>query len=278
MDMPNLAIVAGTGDLPKLLADHCDRIGRGYHIVQFEGVELNWAGGKSVIPAKFEKPDKLFKSLKKAECGQVVFAGAMQRPKLNPLKFDFKLMKPAPTLLPALKKGDNGTLSLIAKIFEAEGFKVVAAHDILNNLLGDIGPIGFIDPSNDDLADIQRGLKILAAMSSVDVGQACIVGQGICLGVETIQGSDAMLRYVAETKSNFLPDVDGAQGVFIKSFKLGQDKRMDMPTIGPKTIQNVADAGLAGLAVLADGVQVLHLDECIELADGLGIFLTVVDR
>jgi DUF1009 family protein len=275
---PNLAIVAGAGDLPRQLADHCERIGRGYKIIQFDGVTLNWADSLPVIQARFEKPDKLFKALKAAACQEVVFAGGMQRPKLNPLKFDLKLMKLAPTLLPALKNGDDGTLRLIAQIFEAEGLTVVAAHDILENLMNTEGSIGQFSPSNQDLDDIQRGFDILDAMAAADVGQSCVVGQGLCLGIETIQGTDAMLGFVGKSKSKFLPDPDGPKGVFIKAPKHGQDRRMDMPTIGPDTIRAVERAGLAGISVVKNDIQIIDLEQCISISNELGVFVTVVKR
>jgi DUF1009 family protein len=274
MGEPNLAIVAGAGELPQQLAAACVSAGRGYQIVRFNGVTLDWADEHPVIDAQFEKPNSLFKQLKKLGCKQVVFAGGMQRPKLNPLKFDLKLMKLAPTLLPALKGGDDGALSLIAQIFETEGIEVVPAHSIIPDLLAQTGVLSKVKPTEQDQADIVRGFLILDTMSHADVGQACVVGQGLCLGIETIQGSDAMLRFVMDTKVTFVD----AGGVFVKAPKQGQDQRMDMPTIGVDTITAVHDAGLSGIAVAADGVQILNMDDCVKLADDLGIFLTVVEK
>lgn len=275
MSIPNLAIVAGAGELPQQLAATCLSTGRGYQVVRFNGIKLDWADEHPVIDAVFEKPNNLFKQLKKAGCKQVVFAGAMQRPKLNPLKFDFKLMKLAPTLLPALKGGDDGALSLIAQIFESEGIEVVPAHEIIPTLFSQSGILTKVKPSDQDKADIERGFAILDAMSVADVGQACVVGQGLCLGVETIQGSDALLQFVKGTKAQFVDKDD--VGVFIKAPKIGQDQRIDMPTIGVSTLTEVANAGLRGIAIAADGVQIVNQDECIKHADALGLFISVVD-
>jgi DUF1009 family protein len=271
---PNLAIVAGAGDLPQQLVAACQSTGRGYQVVRFNGIDLDWVDDQPVIDAVFEKPNSLFKQLKNAECTQVVFAGAMQRPKLNPLKFDLKLMKLAPTLLPALKGGDDGALSLIAQIFESEGITVIPAHEILPELLAQSGVLTNIKPSQQDQADISRGFAILHAMSSADVGQACVVGQGLCLGIETIQGSDTLLRFVQETKNDY---VDNSAGVFIKAPKQNQDRRMDMPTIGIETVNSVHTAGLRGIAIAANGVQMLDRDACIQQANELGLFIAAVD-
>jgi DUF1009 family protein len=276
MGQPNLAIVAGAGELPQQLVAACISTGRTYQIVRFNGVILDWLDQHPVIDAQFEKPSSLFKKLKTLDCKQVVFAGAMQRPKLNPLKFDLKLMKLAPTLLPALKGGDDGALSLIAQIFEAEGIEVVPAHAIIPALLAQTGILSKVQPTVQDLADIARGFTILDALSVADVGQACVVGQGLCLGIETIQGSDALLRFVKDTKVPFMDD--GNSGVFIKAPKQGQDQRMDMPTIGLDTLTAINNAGLRGIAVAADGVQILNRDACVKLADDLGLFMIVVEK
>jgi DUF1009 family protein len=275
MQKPNLAIVAGAGDLPQQLAAACVSTGRGYQIVRFNGIDLDWINDHPVIDAIFEKPNSLFKQLDKTDCTQVVFAGAMQRPKLNPLKFDLKLMKLAPTLLPALKGGDDGALNLIAQIFEAEGITVIPAHTILPDLLSSSGVLTKAKPTDQDEADIARGFSILNAMSAADVGQACVVGQGLCLGIETIQGSDAMLRFVTDTKAAFV--APNPNGVFVKAPKIGQDHRMDMPTIGVETLNAVNNAGLRGIAIAENGVQILNRDACVNLANELGLFISVVE-
>ena len=113
-----LAIVAGSGDLPMKIVEYCKKHHLDFRIIHFEGVELNWLDDLPVLTAKYEKPNSLFASLKEMGCNQVVFAGAMKRPKLNPLKFDAKFLKIASKLLPALKSGDDTTLKIIAKIFD----------------------------------------------------------------------------------------------------------------------------------------------------------------
>jgi len=134
MQSPCLAIVAGAGDLPIQIVEHCKSNNIDFKIIHFEGVELHWLKQLPVINAKFEKPNALFASLNDCGCNQVVFAGAMKRPKLNPLKFDAKFLKIASKLLPALKSGDDTTLKIIAEIFEKEGFEIIATDKILKNI------------------------------------------------------------------------------------------------------------------------------------------------
>ena len=239
-------------------------------------MELNWLKDLPVLSAKYEKPNSLFASLKDIGCNQVVFAGAMKRPKLNPLKFDSTFLKITSKLLPALKSGDDKTLKIIAKIFEKEGLEILSADQILKNLFVSEGVFTKLKPSNNDLSDIMRGFEILDCISKIDIGQACIVGQGLCLGIETIQGSDELIKFAGTNKHKYLFDENGGKGVFVKSPKINQDTRIDVPSIGVETIKNIAAEGFSGLAIKADTVQMIDKDDCIDLANQLGVFISSV--
>ena len=273
-----LAIVAGDGDLPKLLAEDCARTGRDYVVVLFAGFAPDWVAGRPVIKAEFEKPARMFKALRAGGFAHVTFAGAMQRPQLSLLKFDLKFWRLAPKLLPAMKSGDDVTLRTITAIFEAEGMEVIGAHDVLESLLAPSGIQTVAKISKADWVDIKRGLDIAQASGRMDVGQGAVVAQGICLGVESIQGTDAMLGFVAQTGDRFKLNKKGAKGVLCKVPKPGQDWRVDLPSIGAGTIESAAKAGLAGVAVQAGGVLVLGLEETVAKADELGLFLVGVAR
>ena len=273
-----LAIVAGDGDLPKLLAEECTRTGRKHVVVLFAGFSPDWVGDRAVIFAEFEKPARLFKALKKDGFQNITFAGAMQRPQLSWLKFDLKFWRLAPKLLPAMKSGDDVTLRTITAMFESEGMQIIGAHDVLESLLAPAGIQTIAKLSKADWVDIKKGLDIAQASGRMDVGQGAVVAQGICLGVESIQGTDAMLGFVAETRMPFRLDAKGAKGVLCKVPKPGQDWRVDLPSIGAATMVEAWKAGLAGVAVQAGGVLVLGLDETIAKADELGLVLVGVAR
>lgn len=268
-----LAIVAGAGALPRLIALDCRRRGLPYQVVQFEGVELDWLSGHPVLAAAFEKPGRLFADLRRAGCRQVTFAGGMRRPKLNPLRFDFKGLRLAPVLFAALKAGDDETLGIVSGIFEREGLTIRAPHELLVDLLAVDGIPTVAKPGEQDRRDAFRAAGIVRALGSVDVGQGAVVAQGICLATESIQGTDKMLEFVARTGEMYRPDPKGARGVLLKAPKPGQDWRVDLPAIGPETMRQAAKAGLAGVAVEAGGVLVLGLDETVAEADRLGLFL-----
>lgn len=268
-----LAIVAGRGVLPRLIAEDCARRGRPYRVVVFEGVPLDWLDGHPSIPAIFEKPGRLFSELRAAGCREITLAGGMRRPELNPLRFDLKLLRLAPKVLSGLKGGDDRTLRLVAEVLEAEGLTLRAPHEILADLLAPAGILGRVAPSEADRIDAARAAAIVAALGVVDVGQGAVVAQGLCLGVESIQGTDAMLEFVARTGAAFRPDPAGGRGVLYKGPKPGQDWRVDLPAVGPATLRAAAAAGLAGVALRAGGALLLGRAETVAAADAAGLFL-----
>jgi DUF1009 family protein len=273
MAEPALAIVAGRGPLPRLIAETCRDTGRPYRLVVFEGQAPDWIGGHPILTASFEKPGRLFADLRAAGCSTATFAGGIRRPALNPMRFDLTMMRIAPRLLAGLKGGDDGLLRMIAEVFETEGISVVAPHTLVDDLAMPPGVLGRISPSKADQADAARAAAIVAAMGPVDVGQAAVVAQGVCLGVESIQGTDVLLDFVARTGGPFRPDPGGARGVLYKGPKPGQDRRLDLPAVGPVTVQGASRAGLAGLALRAGGVMLFDGEAAVAAADAAGIFL-----
>ena len=167
-------------------------------------------------------------------------------------------------------------MKIIAEIFEKEGFEIIATDKILKNIFVPEGVFTKKNPSENDLIDVMRGFEILNIISKADIGQACVIAQGLCLGIETIQGSDALIKFAGQSKKNYLHDESDGKGVFIKSPKLNQDKRIDVPTVGVETIRTIAEAGLSGLAIKADCVQMIDKNACIDTANQLGIFITSV--
>ena len=278
--MPNhftsvLAIIAGRGDLPRLLAEECQASGRKYEVVEFENIPLEWASNHPVIPAVFEKTGQLIERMQQANCREIVMVGAMKREKIDASKLDDKGRELTAILLAKVKAGDDETLSSFIGFFEANGFNVLAAHDVSPSLLPQDGVLTNAKPSDDDMFDAARAAEIVNGLGRMDVGQGAVVGQGICLGLESIQGTDTMLCFVKNNREGYAPNPSGGRGVLLKSAKPTQDFRIDLPTIGPDTIKNAHSAGLAGIAIEEGGVMVLRLNETIALANELGLFLWV---
>lgn len=268
-----LAIVAGAGALPRLLAEACDATAQPYTVVQFPGTRLDWAQGKDVIHAEFERPGAMFRAMHARGCRFAVLGGAMVRPHLRPWRFDWTFLRIATKLLRANRDGDDTTLRRVIRMFEDDGFEVLAAHELREDLLARQGVLTKTTPSRQDAEDADRAARIVAALGSVDVGQGAVVAQGVCLAVESIQGTDRMLDFVAATDPATRPNPKKGRGVLLKAPKPGQDLRVDLPAIGPDTVDGAARAGLAGIVVQADGVMLLERDEMIARANRHGLFI-----
>ncbi len=267
-----LGVIAGSGDLPRLIAEDRRRRGLGVFVIRPEGVEAPWADAHPHLDTPFEKAGRLLRALRDAGCDKVCFAGAMTRPKINPLRLDFKAVQLAAKALRLLRKGDDEMLRGFAAMIEAEGFAVVAAHEQLEGLLAPAGAVGRLSPGPRDLEDIARAARIVRALGAVDVGQGAVVAGGQCLGVEAIAGTDALLAQVAELPDALRPD-GRPSGALFKAPKPGQDWRVDMPAIGPETIRRAHAAGLSGVALRAGGVLLLGREETAAEADRLGLFV-----
>jgi hypothetical protein len=259
-----LAILACTGGLPvALAAAHPDAV-----IYTLKGVPSALADRAEEFP--IEKIGTLFAAMKDAGVDRMVFAGALTRPALNPAELDAEMMRLGPRLMAALPKGDDALLRFAIDAFEEQGVRVLGAHELLPDLVANpdlaIGPA----PGKAQLADIARGFDILRTMAPLDIGQGCAVAGGQCLGIETVQGTDALLAYVAATPETLKR---GQKGVYVKAAKTGQDLRIDMPAIGPDTVSAIARAGLAGLAVQAGGVMILERAATLSAAEDAGIFI-----
>lgn len=197
---------------------------------------------------------------------EVCFCGAIERPALDPEKVDEHTKPLIPLIAGAISSGDDGALRAIMGLFEQTGFTVRAAHELAPDLVAQPGVLSDAWPDTQMRTDAKLGADILAALAPMDVGQACVTGGGQLLGMETVAGTDFLL--------STLPDTPLLKhGVLVKGPKVGQDARADMPTIGPKTVDAVVAAGLAGIVIDAGDVILLETERCVDLANAAGIVL-----
>ncbi len=266
-----LGVLAGGGALPRQIVEACRKAERPVHVVAFEGITNKaTVAGASHCWQRLGAVGATIKALKHAGAAELVLAGHIERPSFSSLKPDWRGMKLLPKLM-AAEQGDDAILSIVLDELEGEGFRVVGVHQVLPDLLADTGVIAGPSPSKDDEADIARGVAVVRALGTADVGQAAVVQQGVVLAVEAIDGTDAMLSRCQEVRR------DGGGGVLVKCCKPGQDRRVDMPTIGPRTLEGAIAAGLAGIAVEAGATLVLDRARLIELADDAGLFVVGID-
>jgi DUF1009 family protein len=262
-----LGILAGAGELPARLVEACRGEGRAFFVIAFEG-EADPAPLAGVPHAwvRLGAAGTAFKHLREEGVEELVLAGGIRRPTLAALRPDWRAAAFfAKAGYRAL--GDDGLLSAIVKELEAEGFRVVGPESVLPSSLLPKGKIGRHVPDADADADIARGLEVARAMGALDIGQAAVVQQGLVLGVEAIEGTDALLARCAALRR------EGPGGVLVKTAKPGQERRADLPTIGVHTVKGAAKAGLRGIAGEAGATLVVDLDGVRREADAAGLFV-----
>lgn len=273
--MTRIALIAGKGRLPEILARQLRDQGEPPLLAQMEGFESPVAGDDAVIRFRLERLVPFLDSLQDQGVTRAVFAGAVHRPRLDPALIDPATMQLLPRIMAAMQQGDDGTLREVIALMGEWGIEVLGAQDICPDLVAAPGVLGQAAPKGQDKLDAARGGDILRAMGAADVGQGCVVARGQCLALEALPGTDEMLAHLADlrARSTDLP----AGGVFCKAPKEGQDRRIDLPALGPDSVAAIARAGLNGIAFEAGGVLLIDRAEMIAQADAQGVFLWATD-
>lgn len=272
-----LAMICGGGSLPLAVADAVAASGR--RVVLFplrgaaEGTPVERHRHHWIYVGQIGK----FLKLARAEgCSDVVFIGALVRPSIWQVHPDLVGLSFLPKVLRAFRGGDNHLLSGMGKLLEGEGLRLLGAHEVAPQILVPEGALGRVQLTERDRADIALGLDYLHAAGPFDVGQAVIVADRHVLAVEAAEGTDGMLARMAEMRANGRVRAARGIGVLVKAPKPHQDRRFDLPSIGPKTVEGAARAGLAGIAVVADETIVAEPAAMTAAADAAGVFVVGV--
>ena len=262
-----LGVLAGRGDLPKDIIEFCLTNDVDCYALLFKG--------QSDLPADIDvlsdtvrlgQTQKSIDLLKKNGCTHIVFAGHIQRPGLLDLRPDLRTARFF-TRLGLGAAGDDRLLRAIRQELEGEGFLILGAQDILPGLLTPNGALTNDQPNAADWSDIRYGAAILETISPFDIGQSCVVQQGMVLGIEAIEGTTALIERAGNHKRK------GESGVLVKRAKAGQDMALDVPTIGEQTIEEIKKAGLKGIALEAERSQILNMSETVAAAEAAGGFI-----
>ena len=265
-----LGILAGSGQLPLAIAAAASASGRLVHIVGIDGFAADEIGQYSHERVNLGQVGRMIRSFQRAGCTDLIIGGALRRPNLWALKIDSGFFRSIGTVLKLTRGGDDSVLRRVVRFFEAQGFKVCGVHEVAPNLLAPAGVLGQVQPTPEQREAIRRGTELVRALGAFDVGQATVVTPTGVIAVEGIRGTDAMLEDAAEHArlSGGVRD-----GVLVKLPKPDQEMRVDLPVIGPATIQAAARAGLAGVAIGAGQSLVLEREETVRCADAAGLFV-----
>ncbi len=265
-----VGLLAGSGSLPGQILTSLRAQGH-------DVVPIMLGDAQPVLPhasiCPLDRPGRIFNILRAHKVGKIIMIGRLERPVVSQLRPDLTGWRILPKIIRGLRQGDDGLLRAIAKIFEDEGFDVVNPLAFLPDLSLAAGTIG--TPKNDDLEDIATGLAMLEDLSIHDVGQACIVRNGNIIAIEAAEGTDGMLERAASLSHGRSGRQKLPSGVLVKLPKKNQDMRFDMPTIGPRTMELVAAAGLSGVCVGANGFMLAEPEQSKAALKAHNLFLMV---
>ncbi len=264
-----LGIFAGSGPLPAIVAEAAVAKGRSVFIVAIKG----WSDPSiAQFPHAWVRYGALGKSiqlLKQAECRELVMIGPLNRPTIFNFRPDWTILKSLVHVLGLLRRGDDGLLSGTVQYFEeTHGFHIRPAEEVAAELVAPLGLLTNVSPSDEDMVDVHMAIEIVRERGRNDLGQGAVVSEGLMLDVEDEQGTDAMLRRVAQVSEH-----TRGRGVLVKLPKPGQERRVDLPTLGITTVENAATAGLAGIAYEASGALIADVEGVSHRADDLGLFV-----
>lgn len=266
----NIAIIAGDGFLPSLLLNNLKQSHSNVCIVAIkDNANLTLIERADHIVASLGQVQKVMDYLHDREVMDVVFAGGITKPSLLSMKIDKRgALFLGKVGLKKLSGGDDHLLRLVINLFEDEGFNVSSVQDIAPSLLSPKGVMGKYVPSESELKDIEVGKELLRCLGSMDVGQSVVVENEVVLGIEAAEGTDALIQRSADLKKE-----KKGVGVLIKLSKSSQDSRVDLPTIGIKTLELAYKSGLRGVAVGAKESLIIDKESVINFTNKHKLFI-----
>jgi UDP-2,3-diacylglucosamine hydrolase len=263
-----LGIIAGGGRLPGQVAAAAAAAGRPVFVVGLEG----FADRTVLAPWPHEvirvgAAGRILAALRNHGCQDLVLIGPVRRPSFLELRPDAEGARIIARIGRAAFAGDDGLLAAVIRVLGEKGFRIVGAQDVLREVLAPAGLLTRTTPDALAAADIQRGVAVTRALGAVDVGQGCVVQQGMVLAVEAAEGTDAMLSRCGALAR------PGPGGVLVKLVKPGQERRADLPTVGPDTVRAAVAVGLRGIAFEAGGTLLADRAVAVAEADKAGVFM-----
>ena len=268
---PRIGIVAGAGELPERVIATCREQGLEPFVIALRG---------HADPDAFSRPPDAWirlgeggrglDLLRAAQAREIVLVGAVKRPSLASLRPDARTAKFIAQIGRSFFR-DGSILGALAKMLEDEGFAVIAPETLAGALLVEPRLYGPLVPDEDAQADIERGVEVARALGRLEVGQGVIVQDGAVIGVEAAEGTDALIARCAGLIH------DGPGGVLVKVCKPGQDRRLDLPTIGVRTVRGAAGAGLRGIALEAGAALIVDAQAVARAAAEAGLFVIGIE-
>lgn len=267
------AIIAGSGVLPMAVAQVLEQHGQRPFLVLLRGEADSALYGYEHCELSIIDLARLIKTLRAAKICNIILAGGVRkRPSLVRLRPNWITLSALPKLFKALRGGDDALLKAFIRVIEAYGFCVIGAHEVVPDLLAPIRcDLTFRRATRKDQIDILLASEAASLLGQLDIGQAAVAINGRVVAVEGAEGTDGMLSRVRHMRKR--EQIPPKGGVLVKCSKPQQDHRVDLPSIGPRTMINIAKSGLAGVALEANKSLILSLKETVKEADKYSLFI-----
>ncbi len=261
-------MIAGSGDLPVDLAERCAASGSPYVVLRLKGIAAPQLEAHPGAEIALGRLGAALAVLRRAGCDRLLFVGKVIRPRWRDLSLDWTGFRGLLRVLTGWGHDDR-LHRAISALFEEQGIKVVGPADVWPDLLAPIGVLSSRLPSEADEADIAVASAAALQVGLTDRGQGAVARNGAVLLVEDRDHTDGLLRRVEAS--------DGKGGVLVKLAKPQQDRRLDLPVIGPETVAAAARARLSGIAIEAGAAILARREEMIAAADAAGLFIVGLD-
>ncbi|MGV6871104.1 LpxI family protein [Pseudochelatococcus sp. B33] len=271
-----VAVLAGGGALPGMLLDALAARGVDTRVLAFRGFAGADIRRRADATVSMVDVRRALALLAQWQPACVVMAGPVNRPQPSVVLSAFAAYRNRRELAALMALGDDGLLGGVVRLLEDQGHRVVGVDELAPELLGRAGVLTARAPDAASAGAIAIGMDLLHAVSRFDAGQAAVVGGRRVVALEGPEGTDAMLRRVRCMRFTRRWRAEN-RGVLVKTTKEGQDFRIDLPAVGPRTVRNAAKAGLDGIAYGAGRTLVIDEAEIVREADRRGLFVIGVE-
>jgi len=211
---------------------------------------------------------KIIKIFKENKCRKVLFAGKVKKPNFSKLKLDFKGIYYIPRIIRSSKLGDAAILKEIIKILKQEKIRTISSLTFNPELTLKKGSYTKTKPNREDEADIKKAMTTLNRLGKYNFSQGTVVRNRKVIAIEGKDGTEKMLRKCKSKKFK-------NKGVLVKFPKKKQDLRVDLPTVGLKTLTQCKSAGLKGIVLKSKKNVFLEQKKCISFINKNKMFITV---
>ena len=211
---------------------------------------------------------KIIRILKENKCQKVLFAGKVKKPNFSKLRLDFKGIYYIPRIIKSSKLGDAAILKEIIKILKQEKIRTINSLTFNPELTLKKGNHSRTKPNIEDNKDIRRAIITLTKLSKYNFSQGAVVRNKKVVAIEGKCGTEKMLKKCKSKKFR-------NKGVLVKFPKKKQDLRVDLPTVGLKTLTQCKSAGLKGIVLKSEQNVFLERKKCINFANKNKMFLIV---